>query len=836
MGQARLRSHLRIGRPSKGASAEHPRSLIASYAALSARVRGAVIGVLIVAVGLSASTFLAFEWRAGALEANRKSFASTAADLSSSLGSRLKSNLSLTRAVRSIATMEPQASETRFTQWYHQLQRGTTTSTDVVAVLIQPIAASRLAAFKSQAEGDPAFRAILGRSFQILPPGRRQVYCLTRAIVGNARAISLYPGLLDYCAPVLSYVGRSPVASLAALATDTGAFVATSVPGYGRRSMVAVGAAVYRLGAPLQTAAERRRAFTGSVGTTFDGGALVKGVLGARPTLRISLDHQNPGGRIESLSHAGAIQRGRSGARSERILLPQGWSVGVSGTAEHPIAANSRAVLALGLGALITALAYLLYHVLSRSRERAWGLVGERTGELEHSTLHDPLTDLPNRELVLDRAEQILARARRLGVPATALFMDIDDFKQINDRHGHQVGDEVLRQVAARLRSVLRENDTVGRLGGDEFVMLVDSVGFDATPDLLAERVLDVLRQPIELPGQAAVTATASIGIATGMPGTAENLMQDADLALYKAKALGKDRYALFESAMHIAAQDRIHLEMDLGEALVNGELFLVYQPMLDLETERVVGVEALLRWQHPRDGVIAPDDFIPIAEESGLIVPIGRWVLEQACTQGAAWHAKGHTMGVSVNVSTRQLERFAFAAEVRQALHTSGLEPEMLTLEITETVLMRRPDVTARLLGDLKTLGVRIAVDDFGTGYSSLAYLRQFPVDSLKIDRTFITSLARSGEAQALAHTLIQLGKALGLETLAEGVEDRDQVVALQREGCDLAQGYLFARPLTASALERFLEDELALGGAGTKRRGGRLSDRSHSVHMRRA
>jgi diguanylate cyclase (GGDEF)-like protein len=768
-----------------------------------------VIAVLIVAVGLSASAFLAYEWRAGALDANRKSFASTSADLGSSLGSRLKANLSLTRAMRSIATLEPQASETRFMQWYHQLQRGSTTSTDIVAVLIQPIPASQLASFKRQVEGDPRFRAVLGGRFQILPPGRRKVYCLTRAIVGNPLAISLYPGLFDYCAPALSQVGRSPVAALAALATDTGAFVATPLPGYGRRSMVAVGAAVYRLGAHLQTVGERRRAFTGSVGTTFDGGALVKGVLGTRATLMISLDHQNPGGPIESMSRAGASQRGRSGVSTERISLSQGWSVIVSGTAEHPIAANSRAVLALALGALITALAYLLFRVLTRSRERAWGLVGERTGELEYSALHDPLTDLPNRGLVLDRAEQILARARRLGVPATALFMDIDDFKQINDRYGHQVGDEVLRHVGERLRSVLRDNDTVGRLGGDEFVMLIDSVGFDATPDLLAERILEVLRQPIELPGHAPVTATASIGIATGMPGTAEQLMQDADLALYKAKALGKDGYALFESAMHVAAQDRIRLEMDLGEAVANGELFLVYQPMLNLETERVVGVEALLRWQHPRDGVIAPEDFIPIAEESGLIVPIGRWVLEQACTQGAAWHAAGHTMGISVNVSTRQLERPAFATEVREALLVSGLAPEKLTLEITETVLMRRPDITAGLLRDLKTLGVRIAVDDFGTGYSSLAYLRKFPVDSLKIDRTFITSLARSGEAQALAHTLIQLGKALGLQTLAEGVEDRDQVLALQREGCDLAQGYLFARPLTAPVLERFLEEQ---------------------------
>ncbi len=834
MKHPRLWPQLPRGRPKRGSSAEQPRSLGNFFIALRMRARSVAIGIAIVATGLAASFLLASAWRANALDANRKSFESTAADLSSSLGSKLATNLALTRAVRSIATMEPSAGETRFTQWYRQLHRGAGVPRDVVATLIQPISSAQLAAFREQAEADPAFRAVLGGRFQILPPGHRRRYCLTRAIVGTPGEISLYPGLFDYCAPVISTVGRSPVASLASLATDTGAFVAKPLPGFGRRSIVAVAAGVYRLGVPLRTLAERRRAFTGSVDTTFDGGALVRSVLGTRSNLRITLEHRNPGGPVEVMNQVGSAHTVGPGVRAKRIALPEGWSVLISGTADRPIAVDQRAAVALALGTLITVLAYLLYHVLSRSRTRAWGLVGERTGELEYSALHDPLTDLPNRELVLDRAEQILARARRLGVPATALFMDIDDFKQINDRYGHHAGDEVLRRVGARLRSVLRDNDTVGRLGGDEFVMLVDSVGFDATPQLLAERILEVLRQPIALPGQALVTVSASIGIATGMPGTAENLMQDADLALYKAKALGKDGYALFESAMHVAAQDRIHLEMDLAEALGREELFLVYQPMLDLESERVVGVEALLRWRHPRDGVIAPDDFIPIAEDSGLIIPIGRWVLEQACTQGAAWHRAGHTMGISVNVSTRQLERPAFVEEVSQALKASGLEAETLTLEITETVLMRRPDVTAQLLGDLKRLGVRIAVDDFGTGYSSLSYLRQFPVDSLKIDRTFITSVARSGEAQALAHTLIQLGKALGLQTLAEGVEDRDQVVALQREGCDLAQGFLFARPLTVPLLECFLEDELACTGNGAGCVERSAGPREHRVRVR--
>ncbi len=318
--------------------------------------------------------------------------------------------------------------------------------------------------------------------------------------------------------------------------------------------------------------------------------------------------------------------------------------VAVRGTAPSAVSANTQGLFVIGLGTLVTVLALLLYLILSRSRRRAWGLVGEKTGELAYRALHDPLTDLPNRGLVLDRADQLLARGRRLDVPVTALLVNVDGFRQINDRFGHRTGDEVLRQVAARLGTILRESDTVGRLSADEFVMLVDSAGLDVAPELVAERIMDVLRQPIELPPPAVspITITASIGIATGLSASAEDLMADADLALDEAKAAGKDGYAVFESAMQTAAQDRMHLEIDLADALDAQQLFLLYQPMFDLENERVVGVEALLRWRHPTSGVVAPDVFIPIAEENGLIVRIGRWVLEQACARAAAWQRAG--------------------------------------------------------------------------------------------------------------------------------------------------------------------------------------------------
>ncbi len=624
--------------------------------------------------------------------------------------------------MRSIATLEPNAGDTRYVQWYRQLQRGAPTSPDVTAVFIQAVPASELPAFRAQAEADPTARKALHGTFQIVPSGSRPFYCLTRATVGNPGGKTVYPPLLDYCAPALPGIGKSPYAALIGMERTTGALIVTPLPGLGVASLVGISEAVYRSRAPLATVPQRRAAFRGIIGTSFAGTALLDPLLARHGSLTLALYHRNSGDPLELIARAGAHPRGRSPGYSERIALGEGWLVQVSGTADSPLAADTQGAIALAFGLLVTLLVFLLWRVLARSRQRAWGLVGEKTDELEYSALHDPLTDLPNRILVLDRAEQILARGRRQDVAVTALFVDIDNFKQINDRHGHHAGDEVLRQVGARLKTILRDNDTVGRLGGDEFVMLIDSLGLEAAPELVAERILDVLRQPIRLSESSSrqpLLVTASIGIATGRPASAEALMQDADLALYKAKALGKDGYVKFETAMQTAAQDRIHLEMDLGNALAAEQLFLVYQPMLDLEHEQVVGVEALLRWRHRSGEVIPPDAFIPIAEDSGLIVPIGRWVLERACLQGAAWHARGHDLNISVNVSARQLERPEFVEEVHAALADSGLDPATLTLEITETVLMRKPETTASLLAELKGLGVRIAVDDFGTGYS---------------------------------------------------------------------------------------------------------------------
>ena len=378
----------------------------------------------------------------------------------------------------------------------------------------------------------------------------------------------------------------------------------------------------------------------------------------------------------------------------------------------------------------------------------------------------------------------MLARARRYHTPIAALFIDVDGFKHVNDTFGHAAGDQFLRVIAERLSGVVRDSDSVGRLGGDEFVVLVEGETLFAGPETVAERLLAVLRQPFEVAGSVGrpQSSSVSIGIAVGQRSSADEMLRDADLALYKAKQAGKDRYVIFDQSMQTASADRFALETELGSALAKRQFYLLYQPTFDLQTQHVTGVEALIRWRHPTRGVVEPDLFIPLAEENAMIVPIGRWVLGEACRQAAIWHAAGYVMRMSVNVSARQLDRDAFVDEVREALTDSDLAPETLTLEITETVLMRDAEAAALRLRALKALGVRIAIDDFGTGYSSLAYLRQFPVDVLKIDRTFVTGLSDSADSRALAHTLIQLGKTLGLQTLAEGIEERAQLEVLRQ------------------------------------------------------
>jgi diguanylate cyclase (GGDEF)-like protein len=573
----------------------------------------------------------------------------------------------------------------------------------------------------------------------------------------------------------------------------------------GKVSDLAVEAPVYPGGTIPTTAAARAATVLGFVGLTTRPSFVLAQALAGHAGTAVAFHYGS--GSTKVTFRAGSTP---PGAQSSTIDLGNGWHVTTFGAVDGSGVLSNSNALALLLGGL--ALSLLLgafIYVLGTSRSRALELVDERTRELHHLALHDPLTDLPNRALILDRIDQMLARSRREHTPVAVLFLDLDNFKDVNDTLGHAVGDKLLTGVAARLTSAIRQEDTVGRLGGDEFVVLAEGASLAAGAEMVAERILDVLGTPFEIAGiESALSVTASIGIAEDGRVTPDELLRDADIALYQAKAAGKRRAVVYAPAMQEAVDDHLNLERDLLVALEAHQFFLLYQPTFDLSSGSFTGVEALLRWRHPTRGVILPDDFIPALEASGLIVPVGRWVLEEACRQGAAWQRQGHRVTVSINVSARQLDRDQIVTDVHDALSTSGFDPALCVLELTETTLMHNVDDTVGRLTLLKALGVRVAVDDFGTGYSSLAYLRQFPIDMLKIDRSFVSGITDTSEAVALVHAMVQLGKALGLETVAEGVENDGQREQLAAENVDTAQGFFFARPLDVEAVSRLLGD----------------------------
>ena len=427
--------------------------------------------------------------------------------------------------------------------------------------------------------------------------------------------------------------------------------------------------------------------------------------------------------------------------------------------------------------------------------------------QLAHQAFHDPLTGLPNRALFTDRLEHALTRAPRRGVLVAVLFLDLDRFKAVNDSLGHDVGDQLLVGIAGLLRACVRGGDTVARLGGDEFTVLLEDLAAPGDASHVAERIMAAMQKPFALGGQElSVSASLGVALSTGH-GTPDELLRDADAALYRSKNRGKARYEVFDATMQARAVERVRLENDLRHGIERGDLRVYYQPMVDLATGRIAGVEALARWQHPTRGFLPPDDFIPLAEESSLILPLSRWVLAESCRQAAAWTARYPNQPpvvVSVNLSVRQFQHPALAEEVRRALRESALDPRCLQLEITESMMMETGEATGAILRDLKALGVRLSIDDFGTGYSNLGYLKRFPVDSVKIDRSFVAGLGRAGEGDGnVVQALVGLAHSLGMSVVAEGVETPAQRDELRAAGCELGQGYYFSRPLPAGGVE---------------------------------
>jgi diguanylate cyclase (GGDEF)-like protein len=629
-----------------------------------------------------------------------------------------------------------------------------------------------------------------GQHFTVQLPGVRPYYCFTTLFSSRAGQSSAFLGL-DLCDGTLG--------PLIMKARDVGD--SAYLP-YGAGLLV-LGQPVYSGNAIPATVRARQAAFIGWIGMEITPSVVLNSVLNNYPRMKVLFKYEGTAVRQ-------SFEAGPTSAKSpwDVINLHNGWFVETYGAVlTSAILTDPNAAGTLFGGSLFILLLGYLFFALGTGRSRAVQMVHERTDELSHQAFHDPLTGLSNRALILDRTNQMIARSRRDGTPMGLLFLDLDDFKFINDTLGHEAGDQLLCAVGSRLANALREVDTVGRLGGDEFVVLVEGFSPHSGVRAAADRILELLQPPFQIRASAAqLDVSASIGIAEGVRATPEELLRDADIALYRAKETGKRCAVQFTSSMRDAVDQHRSLDVDLRRAIENDEFFLLYQPVFNLPTGAITGVEALLRWRHPTRGVVQPNEFIPLLESSGSIVAVGRWVVETACRQGARWADQGHAITMSVNFAAAQLERDDVIDDVRTALSLSRLSPERLVIEITETTLMIDVQQTLARLRELKAIGVRIAIDDFGTGYSSFAYLAQFPIDVLKIDKSFISAIADSLSTAAIVHTLIELGRMLGLQIVAEGVENDEQRRFLVSEKVSTVQGFLFARPMEARDVERLL------------------------------
>jgi diguanylate cyclase (GGDEF)-like protein len=748
-------------------------SLVASVVVL-----GGATGALLAARSVAASD----------AARSREAFVQSSGEVASTLQLAIEREQDLVFPAAAFFLGDPTATSTQFRAWSTSVQALARFHELIGWSEVLRVPASQLSAYAARFVTGSSGGSASNGSFHPLPSGVRPYYCLAGA--GQAR-IPEPSAPIDYCA------GATGAPLLASLDSGQGAYGAVNL---GHGQILAVDIPFYRGGVTPTTVRARRAAFAGWMAMSFEPSVVLGVALRGHPNTAVQFSYFSPSG--SAVFRAG---KAPPGAQSVTTDLRNGWIVRTTGPAVSAgVFGSGTALGLLGAGIALSLAIGVLLFVLGTGRALALALVSEQTGELRYQALHDALTGLPNRTLTLDRIDQLLARSRRAGTVGAALYVDVDEFKNVNDTLGHATGDRLLVAVAARLTNTLRGADTVGRMGGDEFVVLIDGGDVKAGAVLVAERLLAVMRQPFELDGaENPLFVNVSIGIASGDRADAGELLRDADVALYQAKLAGKNRYAIFDADLQASTSDRIELEFDLRSALEDEEFRLVYQPIYRLDDLSVVGVEALLRWQHPTNGTVEPGRFVPILERTGQIREVGRWVLLEACEQMAAWHARGDTLDVSVNVSGVQLDGDAIVDHIREAIDSSGLDPASLIIEVTETSLMRNADATVRRLEAIKKLGVKIAVDDFGTGYSSLAYLQKFPVDCLKIDRMFTNGITSSPESNALIGTLVQLGKDLGLTTLAEGVETPGQLDNLRGAHVNEIQGFLLSRPLDPKRLE---------------------------------
>jgi diguanylate cyclase (GGDEF)-like protein len=762
----------------------------------------AAVAVLCVLAGIVASVLGAHTVARNDAASGRRAFRQTSTSIASTLKLAVRHEEQLVVSATTFFAGHSSASPAEFGTWVNWARAVHRYPELDQLALLTLVRAPELPAYQARIAGHAvAVKPLRGGTARTAPPaggGVRIVpasnhgyYCLAVADLSRSAAVTP-PAGFDYCARTAALL----------LSRDAGVGIYAPVSA-GSTGALEVMTPVYGGYATPHTVAGREAASVGWLREVLVPGVVLRAALAGQPGYALRLRYR--AGSSNVVFTSGPPQ---PGAQSTTNSFHNGWTVKIFGPAVGSgVFADGHALVLLIGGCLLSVLLGVLVFVLGAPRTPA---PAPKTREAPREDLYDTLTGLPNRALMLDRAERMLARAgRQSEIVAGALSIEIDWVKDVNDKLGQAAGDQLLKIVAQRLETVIRTGDTVGRLGGDEFVVLVESAARGVRLDSLARRVIEALHEPVELEGFGpSFVLTASIGVAFGRYTTPEDLLRDAQLA---AKAAGKDRYTLFNANMRSVIEGQGVLEAELNTALGEDQLFLLYEPICDLNTRRVVGLEALVRWQHPEQGVLEAADFIPLAEETGLIVPIGRWMLERACSRAAAWNVAGHRVGVSVPVSANQLNREGFATDVRRALQQSGIEPVLLTLEIAETTMMRNVGVATERLREIKPLGVRIALDNFGSAYASHSDLQQLPLDFLKVDRSTLAATDTEEYRSWLLETILVAGRDLSLRVIAKGIETQEQMTTLQTLGCTMAQGPFMGEPTPADAVEGLFDAALS-------------------------
>jgi diguanylate cyclase (GGDEF)-like protein len=726
-------------------------------------------------------------------DSSHQQFFNSSQQIASSLKLSLSNEQNLAVNVGAFFIENPTATQAGFLKWLAATQTFARYPELAGVAEVVIVTRAQLPAFEKAVESSPDGTLGPGKTFQIEPAGNRPFYCFTR-VSESHHGPSLLPVGLDYCETILGPF------FLKARDTGAGAYLPY---GTGKLEELAIGTPVYSTGFVPATESERKADFIGMTGSQVYPSIILASALEHHPKTAVAFTYHK--GSFKVTFRSGTVP---AHARTMTIALDSGWRIKTYAKligASVFDSADSMALLFTGV--LISLLLGALTLLLATGRKRALVMVEERTDQLQYQAMHDSLTGLPNRALILDRIEQMLSRTRRENIAMAVLFLDLDNFKDINDTLGHAAGDQLLIKVADRLTQVLRKADSVGRLGGDEFVILAEGPSLESGAEVVAARILQAFSSSFTIDASdVPLRVAASIGIAEGLRDSPGDLLRDADIALYQAKSAGKHCAVVFLPSMQKIVDEHRTLAVDLTHSMELHQFFLLYEPIINLVTGAFTGVEALLRWRHPTRGVILPEEFMPSLEASGLIIAVGVWALRETCRQGAEWQSAGHQFSIAIEVTPKQLGRDRIIDEVRAALAESHINPSCLILEIGETSLVHDVEATILRLEALKELGVTLAVDDFGTWYSSLKYLKRFPIDILKIDRRFVTRITDTEEATALVRTLVQLGIALGLETIAEGIENHEQRRLLVDENVETGQGFLFAEPLSAAQVDKFL------------------------------